>query len=66
MKALEKINALLGKNKPLIKTIGIIGDIFVLILTLHSTMFNRQSLELTLKQDKENQLPVWDWEIKYK
>ena len=63
MKILEKINACLGKNKPLIETIGIIGGVFVLILTLHSTMLTRHSLELALKQDKDNQLPVWDWEI---
>ncbi len=59
----EKINESCQKYLPTIEVLGIIAGIAILGLTYWSTLISRDLLSITIQQEQNKILPIWDWKI---
>ncbi|MGL4993933.1 MAG: hypothetical protein ACRC6R_07420 [Bacteroidales bacterium] len=61
-KVVERINSVLKNNKPIIDTIGVFVGVGMVLLTWNTIRITQKTLDLSLKQYSDRQVPVWDWE----
>jgi hypothetical protein len=61
---LKRINASVIEYQPLIQTAGILAGIVILCLTWWTASVSNRALILSLQQEANKQLPIWDFEVK--
>ncbi len=59
----ESINEFCQKYRPTIEVFGILTGIAILGLTYWSTLISRDLLSITIQQEQNKILPIWDWKI---
>lgn len=62
-KSIKQLNKICNKYQPTLQAIGIVVGLYLIYLTYQSVQISNNQLQLSLKQESQRELPIWNFEI---